>query len=109
MKKKINFSDHFFVAGSRGMVGSSICKALRKNGYGEEINKGRILTPSKEDLDLCNAEEVQKWFDSYRPSVVILAAAKVGGIFANSSEPSDFILKILKFKLTLLKLLGNMG
>ncbi len=58
MKKKINLSDHIFVAGSRGMVGSSICKALKKNGYGQEINKGSILTPSREDLDLCNGDEV---------------------------------------------------
>ena len=56
------------------------------------------MTPTKKDLNLLNFNEVQKWFDKFKPEVVILAAAKVGGIFANSEYPADFILENLKIQ-----------
>ena len=98
MKKKISFKDKFFVAGSKGMVGSAICRALKQNGYGNNSSGGSLFIPSREDLDLLNHNEVNKWFIENNPSVVILAAAKVGGIFANSSNPADFILENLKIQ-----------
>ena len=69
--------ERIFIAGSRGMVGSAIQRLLNKN------YSSNLLTPSKDELDLLDQEKVSKWFKKNKPSIVILAAAKVGGIFAN--------------------------
>ena len=78
MKKLISKSERFFIAGSRGMAGQAIVKALRSSGYGE--NEGILLTPSREELNLLNLHEVENWFLANKPTVVILAAAN-GWIF----------------------------
>ena len=98
MTKLISKSERFFIAGSRGMVGQAIVKALRKSGYGKKEHGGILLTPSRKELNLLNGEDVEKWFGIYKPTVVVLAAAKVGGIQANSSMPVDFILENLKIQ-----------
>lgn len=74
-----------FVAGHNGMVGSAIVRALRKEGY------GNLLFRSRTDLDLCNQHAVETFFREYRPEYVFLAAARVGGIIANSSYKGEFI------------------
>lgn len=74
-----------YVAGHRGMVGSAIVRALQKAGY-----KNIILRTSKE-LDLRRQDAVEKFFAAERPDYVFLAAAKVGGIMANSKYPADFM------------------
>ena len=74
-----------FVAGHNGMVGSAICRELRKNGY-----NNLILKDSKE-LDLRNQQMVNDFFKKFQPEYVFLAAAKVGGIMANSTYKADFI------------------
>ena len=74
-----------FVAGHNGMVGSAICRELRKNGY-----DNLILKDSKE-LDLRNQQMVNDFFKKIQPEYVFLAAAKVGGIMANSTFKADFI------------------
>lgn len=76
-----------FVAGHRGMVGSAIVRALVLRGHPEE----NILTQSREDLDLTCQADVRAFFKTERPDQVYLAAAKVGGIHANSTFPADFI------------------
>ncbi len=96
--KKINYKEKFFVAGSKGMVGSAVCRILKKHGYGSKEFGGEILTPTRNALDLINEEEVKIWFKENRPTVVIIAAAKVGGIFANSSKPYDFLFENLKIQ-----------
>ena len=98
MYNLINLNEKIFVAGHKGMVGNSIIKALRKKGYCQEKNGGRLLTQSKEELDLCSYEKVMNYFSKNKPSVVILSAAKVGGIFANSNYPFDFISENLKIQ-----------
>ena len=80
-----------FVAGHNGMVGSAICRALQQL----PVN---ILTANKDKLDLVNEEAVKSWMAQYRPDAVILAAARVGGIFANDSYPVDFLLQNLKIQ-----------
>ena len=102
MELLINQKDIIFIAGSFGMVGSAIKRNLQKNGYG--INKGEILNPSRKELDLTNYIQVEKWFIKNRPSVVIIAAAKVGGIYANSNQPFDFILENLKIQSNIIEL-----
>ena len=98
MKELISKSARFFIAGSTGIVGQAIVKALRKSGYGEKEYKGILLTPSRKELNLLNQEDVAQWFEINKPTVVVLAAAKVGGIQANSSMPADFILENLKIQ-----------
>ena len=88
----ISDNDNFVVFGSNGMAGSAICRALKHNGY------KRILQPSRKELDLVNYSEVKKWFADNKPNVVVIAAAKVGGIYANSKYPVEFLLQNLKIQ-----------
>ena len=81
----MNSTDKIFVAGHRGMVGSAICRALRSRDF-----KNLILLTSKE-LDLRDQVQVQKFFELEKPDYVFLAAAKVGGIKANSTYPAQFL------------------
>ena len=74
-----------YVAGHRGLVGSAICRNLRRQGF------ERLLLPSRADLDLTNAMAVRSFFELERPEYVFIAAAKVGGILANNTYPADFI------------------
>ena len=74
-----------FIAGHRGMVGSALVRALEAGG------QRKILTAAREELDLCNQPSVEGWFASQRPDVVVIAAAKVGGIHANSTYPAEFL------------------
>ena len=89
-----------FVAGAKGMAGSAVCRTLLKKGYCNEKNGGLLLRPGRRDLDLTNFTDVEKWFSENKPNVVVLAAAKVGGILANKEFPTDFILENIKFKQT---------
>ena len=91
-------SDRIFVAGHRGMAGSAIVRCLKQSGYGSHSNGGAILTVSRDELDLRDYLSVKRWFDEHEPSVVVLAAAKVGGIYANASMPTDFLLSNLKIQ-----------
>lgn len=88
----IDANDRFFVAGHRGMAGAAICRALHRSGYQQ------LLTASRSELDLLDAAAVQAWFTNHQPNVVVLAAAKVGGIEANRSYPADFLLENLKIQ-----------
>lgn len=78
-----------YVAGHRGMVGSAILRALKgRQASGEEVE---LITRSSADLDLTEQSAVRDFMASERPDQVILAAAKVGGILANSTYPAEFI------------------
>ena len=98
MTNKIALDDKFFVAGANGMVGSAVCRKLIEKGYGDQKLGGSLLMPSRKELDLLNLENVKNWFEFNKPTVVILAAAKVGGILANSTYPYDFLIKNLKIQ-----------
>ena len=74
-----------YVAGHRGMVGSAICRELTRQGY------TNIITRTHAQLDLCRQDAVETFFAEKKPSYVFLAAAKVGGIKANSEAPADFM------------------
>lgn len=74
-----------YVAGHRGLVGSAICRNLRRQGF------ERLLLPSRAELDLTDSVAVRSFFERNRPQYVFLAAAKVGGILANNLYPADFI------------------
>jgi GDP-L-fucose synthase len=82
---KIQKDDAIFVAGHRGMVGSAVVRNLHRNGY------THVLTASRTELDLSNQSATRAWIAAHKPKVVVIAAAKVGGILANSTYPWDFI------------------
>ena len=84
--------DRIFIAGHRGMAGSAICRALHAAGYQQQ------LTAPRAELDLLDRSAVEAWFRTQRPDVVVLAAAKVGGILANNSYPADFLLDNLNIQ-----------
>ena len=92
MTPLITPADRILVAGHRGMAGSAICRALQRAGY------SNLLTANRAELDLEDGPAVQRWFAEHQPSVVVLAAAKVGGIQANNSYPADFLLENLKIQ-----------
>jgi GDP-L-fucose synthase len=98
MTTLITPADRIFVAGHRGMAGNAICRALQRAGYGDPGQDGALLTATREELDLLNPVAVHGWFELMRPTVVVLAAAKVGGIEANNSYPADFLLDNLKIQ-----------
>ena len=102
MKKLISKDDHFLITGGSGMVGSAIFRCLNKSIYGKKENNGKLYAPTRKELNLLNYEEVHNWFSIYKPSVVIIAAGKVGGIEANSKFPADFILENLKIQTNLI-------
>ena len=74
-----------FVAGHRGLVGAAIIRALNKQGY------NNLVLKTHKELDLTRQADVEDFFHSEKPDYVILAAAKVGGIHANSTYPAEFI------------------
>ena len=101
--KKID-KDRIFLAGASGMAGSAILRALKKNGYGENKIGGELLLPSRKNLNLLNFNDLKYWFEKNRPNVVIIAAARVGGILANSNFPADFILENIKIQSNIIEL-----
>ena len=78
-------SKKIYVAGHNGMVGSAIVRRLNERGY------HNIITRSRQELDLLNQADVHRFFASEKPGYVFLAAAKVGGIYANNTYRADFI------------------
>ncbi len=82
---RITRENTVFVAGHRGLVGSAIERKLREKGY------EKLLRKTRSELDLTDQSGVRDFFESERPDAVILAAAKVGGIGANSAYPAEFI------------------
>ena len=96
-------ADRIFVAGHRGMAGSAICRALQRAGH------SNLLTASSAELDLLDPQAVQRWFGEHKPTVVVLAAAKVGGIQANSSYPADFLLDNLKIETNVIETAWRSG
>jgi GDP-L-fucose synthase len=103
MTPLITPTDRIFVAGHRGMAGSAICRALQRAGY------SNLLTASRAELDLEDGPAVKRWFAEHQPTVVVLAAAKVGGIQANNSYPADFLLDNLKIQTNVIETAWRSG
>lgn len=81
----MNKNDKIYVAGHNGLVGSAIMRKLQSDGF------NNIITKTHKELDLIDQAEVERFFSENKPDYVFLAAAKVGGIGANSHYPVDFI------------------
>ena len=81
----MNLSTRIHVAGHGGMVGSAVVRALRARGH------DNLLLRTRRELDLCDAAAVRDFYAREKPEVVIVAAARVGGIHANSTYPAEFL------------------
>ncbi|EQA37011.1 NAD dependent epimerase/dehydratase family protein [Leptospira inadai serovar Lyme str. 10] len=81
-----------FIAGIYGMVGSAIDRVLREEGF------KNVIGHSSEELNLLRQEDVERFFKEYRPDYVFIAAARVGGIYANDTYPADFIYNNLQIQ-----------
>src|ERR1051326_7821192 len=84
--------DKIFVAGHRGMVGSAGVRRLQADGFGNLLLRSRI------ELDLTDPNSVSTFFAAEKPAIVILAAAKVGGIKANNDAPVEFLIENLRIQ-----------
>jgi GDP-L-fucose synthase len=81
----VESTDKIFIAGHNGLVGSAILRQLLKKGF------SNLITRSRNKLDLTSQNAVREFFKNQKPSYVIIAAAKVGGIYANNNFPAEFI------------------
>lgn len=88
----MNKNSKIYIAGHRGMVGSAIWRQLEQVGYTNLIGR------SSKELDLRNQQDVKKFFEEEKPEVVIDAAARVGGILANSTYPYQFLMENLQIQ-----------
>jgi GDP-L-fucose synthase len=88
--------DAIYIAGHRGMVGSAIVRLLRSRGF------NNLLLRTRAELDLCDPTAVRAFYDKTRPDYVFFAAAKVGGIWANSTQPVEFLSDNLQIELNLI-------
>ena len=103
MTNNISKEERILIAGSNGMAGSAIVRSLKRAGYGNINSNGELLTPSRNELNLLNPRDVEDWFEINKPSVVIIAAAKVGGILANSTFPFEFLIENIKIQNNLIE------
>ncbi|MEW5802922.1 MAG: GDP-L-fucose synthase [bacterium] len=78
-------SSKIYIAGHRGLAGSALVRRLKQEGY------GNLLVRTREELDLTRQDKVEAFFQKERPEYCFLAAAKVGGIWANNTCPAEFI------------------
>ena len=85
-------SDKIFVAGHRGMVGSAVMRRLKTEAF------SNVVTRERAQLDLTNESAVAKFFERERPHIVLVAAAKVGGIKANNDYPVEFLVENLRIQ-----------
>ena len=90
-------TDKIYVAGHRGLVGSAIVRNLQSKGY------ENIIGRTHKELDLTDQKAVRDFFEEERPDVVVLAAAKVGGINANNTAPADFAYENLQIQCNVIK------
>lgn len=89
--------DKIYVAGHRGLVGSAIVRSLKRSGY------DNIIGRTHSELDLTDQRAVREFFEAEKPDVVVLAAAKVGGINANQSEPAEFAYQNMQIQCNVIK------
>ena len=94
---EMNKSDKIYVAGHRGLVGSAIVRNLEAKGY------TNIIGRTHKELDLTNQQAVRDFFEQEKPDVVVLAAAKVGGINANNTTPAEFAYENLQIQCNVIK------
>ncbi|MGW1809114.1 GDP-L-fucose synthase family protein [Streptomyces sp. NPDC002078] len=96
VRAPLDRSARVFVAGARGLVGSAVWRCLEREGFAD------VVGPRSSELDLRERQAVFDWFAATRPDVVVLAAARVGGIRANASRPTEFLSDNLRIQVNVL-------
>ncbi len=96
MENLLQPSHKILIAGAKGMVGSATARALKKQGY------HNLLTPSHKELDYIDQQSVRAYLKAHKPDVIVIAAAKVGGIYANMSYPAEFLYQNLMIECNLI-------
>ncbi len=99
----MNFQESIFVAGHRGLAGGAILRELQRAGY------GNVLTRTRGEVDLTDRVAVRRFFEAEKPRIVVLAAAKVGGIQANNDFPVEFLLENLKIQNNVIEAAADFG
>lgn len=99
----MNKTDKIYVAGHKGLVGSAIVRNLQEKGY------RNIIGRTHRELDLTNQADVRSFFEEERPDVVVLAAAKVGGIHANNTKPAEFAYENMQVQCNVIKCCHDFG
>jgi GDP-L-fucose synthase len=89
-------TDAIFISGHRGMVGAALVRLLKKRGF------TNLLLRTRAELDLCDAQAVRSFYEKNKPGYVFVAAAKVGGIWANATHPVEFLSENLQIELNLI-------
>ena len=102
MKYDLNKYNSIFIAGAYGMVGNAILNLLNKKFKKSNVSP-TIFAPTKIELNYLDSNSVNNWFKLNKPEIVIISAAKVGGIIANSRHPSSFLLENLKIQNNLIE------
>lgn len=103
MNGTMNQTDKIYVAGHRGLVGSAIVRNLEEKGY------TNIIGRTHKELDLTNQQAVRDFFEEEKPDVVVLAAAKVGGINANNTAPAEFAYENMQIQCNVIKCCHDYG
>ncbi len=94
----MNKNESIFVAGHKGLVGSAVLQLLKKKGF------KKIITIDRKNLDLRNYQKVEKFFKKKKIDYMVMAAARAGGIMANSTNQKDFFLENIEIQNSLLQL-----
>ena len=99
----MNKADSIYVAGHRGMVGSAVVRRLQRSGF------SNILTRPRAELELLDRSAVRAFFGRERPTLVVDAAAKVGGIVANNEQPVEFLIQNLTIQNNVIEAAADFG
>ena len=91
-----------WVAGHNGMVGHALVRRLARE-------QCELLTSSRDQLDLRRQKDTESWLEANRPDVIVLAAAEVGGIIANDTQPAEFIYDNLAIELNVIEAARRIG
>ena len=95
--------ESIYIAGHRGMVGSAVLRRLEKEGF------TKTITRTRQEVDLLDRTSVRRFFEKERPSIVVDAAAKVGGIVANNEQPVEFLLQNVTIQNNLIEAAADYG
>tara|TARA_B110000116_G_scaffold238460_1_gene225298 strand:- start:76 stop:1050 length:975 start_codon:yes stop_codon:yes gene_type:complete len=102
-KFRLNKDTKIYVAGHKGLIGSAFIRRLKSDKY------NNVITATRAELELTNSQDVDNFFSSYQPEVVIFAAGKVGGIMNNRDYPADFIQTNLNIQLNVFRAAQQYG
>lgn len=105
----MKIDEKIFIAGSTGMVGSAIKRKILKQFYDKDNVEEKLLCPNRNELNLLDFRDVKSWFSINKPKIVIIAAAKVGGINANNTKPYEFIYENLVIQNNLIEASKQFG